>query len=213
MILTPTAIAAASTKLPPLSFLFFSINLPNYCDHSRAYNSSWSTNFSIVDVESLCTMSPLNSSDLQRIFETIDRNGDGFVSMEELNLLLNRIGVDLASEDLESLTGKSKIDLNEFLCLYESISEKKEGENRGSEEVESDLLNAFMVFDENRDGFISCDELENVLVRLGLWNDERCGGCGGDYCRRMIGAFDMDLDGRIDFQEFKNMMNSSNSPS
>lgn len=158
-------------------------------------------------------MSPLNSSDLQRIFETIDTNGDGFVSMEELNWLLNRIGVDLISEDLESLIGKSKIDLNEFLCLYESIREKNEGENRGNEEeIESDLWNAFNVFDENRDGFISWDELRNVLVRLGLWVDEHCDG-GGDYCRRMIGAFDMDLDGRLDFQEFKNMMNSSNSSS
>ncbi|XP_022976028.1 probable calcium-binding protein CML44 [Cucurbita maxima] len=146
-------------------------------------------------------MSPFNASDLQRIFETIDRNGDGFVSIEELHWLLNRTGVDFISDDLESLIGKSKIDFDEFLSLYESISEI----NRGGEEIESDLLNAFQVFDENRDGFISCDELHNVLVRLGLWDDKRC----VRDCRRMIGAFDVDLDGRLDFEEFKNMMNYS----
>lgn len=102
------------------------------------------------------------------------------------------------------------MDLNGFLFLYESIREK----NKGSEEIESDDLNAFKVFDKTGDGFISYDELQNVLVRWGLWNDERCGGGGDNYCRRMINAFDIDLDGRLDFQEFKNMfMSSSNSSS
>lgn len=151
-------------------------------------------------------MSPLTASDLQRIFETLDSNGDGFLSVEELNRLLDSIGDGQISDDLESLIGKCKLDFEEFLSLYKSISERNRA--GAEEEIESDLLNAFQVFDQNRDGFICCEELRNVLARLGLW-DERC----GRDCSSMIGAFDINFDGRLDFQEFKNMMlSASNSP-
>lgn len=66
---------------------------------------------------------------------------------------------------------------------------------------DTDLLEAFRVFDLNGDGFISSEELQSVLSRLGMW-DER----SGKDCGRMINAYDSNRDGRLDFEEFKNMM-------
>ncbi|XP_007019238.2 PREDICTED: probable calcium-binding protein CML44 [Theobroma cacao] len=158
-------------------------------------------------------MSPLSKNDLQRIFEKLDKNGDGLVSLEELNWLLVRIGVQFSLEELGSFVGKPCLDFNEFLFFYDSISNQNDdgknmepagsGEEDGliQADEDSDLVKAFKVFDLNGDGFISCEELQSVLVRLGLWDES-----SGKDCRNMICFYDTNLDGMVDFEEFKNMM-------
>ncbi|OMO91207.1 Calcium-binding EF-hand [Corchorus capsularis] len=159
----------------------------------------------------MCTLS---KKDLQRIFQKLDKNGDGLVSLEELNWLLETIGLlQFSLQELESLVGKPCLNLEEFLFFYDSISSNqneqhvKVGNNvvdeeiKEEEEEESDLVKAFKVFDLNGDGFISCEELQKVLSRLGLWDES----CGKD-CRSMICFYDTNLDGMVDFEEFKNMM-------
>ncbi|KAK7351085.1 hypothetical protein VNO77_10263 [Canavalia gladiata] len=151
----------------------------------------------------MCLLTP---NDLQRIFEKLDMNGDGFVSLEELNRLLQKIGNSHYSlEELESLVEKKSLNFNEFLFLYNSILEENtntNGESKGGDDdVESDLVKTFKVFDMDGDGFITSQELECVLKRLGLWDETT-----GKDCRTMIRFYDTNLDGRLDFQEFKTMM-------
>lgn len=144
-------------------------------------------------------MSLLNTSDLRQIFENLDKNGDGLVSLEELNWLLEKTGVKFSLGELESLTGKTSLDFNGFLFFYDSISKQNNG---GNEDVEEgDLVNAFKVFDLNGDGFISCEELQNVLSTLELWDAN-----SGHDCTTMIRVYDSNLDGQLDFEEFKSMM-------
>ncbi|XP_030455275.1 probable calcium-binding protein CML44 [Syzygium oleosum] len=155
-------------------------------------------------------MSRLGTGDLRRIFENLDKNGDGQVSLEELNWLLEKIGVHHSADELESSIGKPSLDLDEFSYFYDSISpegatrsdglDSRESDEGGADR-EADLAEAFKVFDLNEDGFISSDELQSVLSRLGLW-DER----SGRDCNSMIRTYDTNSDGRLDFGEFKSMM-------
>lgn len=155
--------------------------------------------------------SSLSSIDLHRIFHKLDRNGDGLVSLGELNWLLERVGVQYSLDELESLVGNTTLDFNEFLVFYESISTENKGESEAEEEEVKeeeeeeedvgDLAKAFRVFDLNGDGFITCDELQSVLSRLGMWEEN-----GGGDCRSMIKMYDTNSDGVLDFEEFKNMM-------
>ncbi|KAK8624120.1 hypothetical protein V6N13_065474 [Hibiscus sabdariffa] len=160
-------------------------------------------------------MSPLSHNDLRRVFEKLDKNGDGFVGLDDLNRLLHRIGsVQFSLQELEPLVGKPYLNFDEFLFFYDSISnptttsdppisseEEEEEEELVVHGGDDDLEKAFKVFDLNGDGFISCEELENVLGRLGLWDES----CGKD-CRTMIWFYDTNMDGMVDFQEFKHMM-------
>ncbi|KAF3591286.1 hypothetical protein DY000_02026976 [Brassica cretica] len=66
---------------------------------------------------------------------------------------------------------------------------------------EADLVEAFKVFDENGDGFISARELQAVLKKLGLPE-----GSEMERVEKMIVSVDRNQDGRVDFSEFKNMM-------
>ncbi|TKY56093.1 calcium-binding protein CML44 [Spatholobus suberectus] len=155
----------------------------------------------------MCRLTP---GDLQRIFEKLDMNCDGFLSLEELNVLLEKTGFNYSIEELESLVGKKSLDFSEFLFFYDSMLKQNHGEEEGAnngvdgdevEEVEGDLVKAFKVFDLDGDGFITSQELECVLKRLGMW-DERC----GKDCATMICSYDTNFDGKLDFQEFKDMM-------
>ncbi|XAR62857.1 hypothetical protein NMG60_11017757 [Bertholletia excelsa] len=145
-------------------------------------------------------MSPLTAHDLHQIFEKLDQNGDGFVSLDELNRFLERIGVETTLDELKLLVGKTKLDVLDFFIFYDTVIEENKNEE-GNEVVESELEKAFKVYDLNGDGFISGDELRTVLSRLGLWNE----GYGRD-CKRMISVYDTNSDGLLDFEEFKKMM-------
>jgi len=143
----------------------------------------------------------LTRNELEKIFEKLDINGDGVLALEELNQLLVRTGFKYSIEELEYLVGKKSLDLSEFLCFYDSILNHKNGDGDEIEEVEleSDLLKTFKVFDLDGDGFITSQELECVLKKLGMWDEEK-------DCRSMIYSYDINLDGKLDFKEFKKMM-------
>lgn len=148
-------------------------------------------------------MSVLSITDLHRIFEKLDTNNDGFVSVEEMNFVLQKIcnsnNSQISLEELESLIEKKSLDFNEFLFFYNSISKPNNDDDDNL--LERDLVKTFKVFDLDGDGFITSQELEYVLKKLGFLDEK-----SGKDCRSMIQFYDTNLDGRLDFQEFKNMM-------
>lgn len=80
-------------------------------------------------------------------------------------------------------------------AAVEELLERKEA-------TESELREAFHVFDRDDDGFVGPGELWNVLRRLGMGMP----GTKEADCARMIAAHDGDGDGRISFREFRAMM-------
>ncbi|KAK8511755.1 hypothetical protein V6N13_029346 [Hibiscus sabdariffa] len=75
------------------------------------------------------------------------------------------------------------------------------------EEEEPSLMEvkeAFDVFDENKDGFIDAKELRNALFSWGFIKE-----VSEDDCQRMIKGFDHNFDGRIDFNEFVKVLDTS----
>ncbi|KAF7829792.1 putative calcium-binding protein CML44 [Senna tora] len=151
----------------------------------------------------------LSGNELQRIFEKLDKHGDGFVRVDNLITAVEKIigNFEFGEEEIECLVGKKILDLNDFLCFYDSISSSKQcnnykmSEEENEEDVEKELVKAFEVFDIDGDGFISSHELECVLKKLDFWDKS-----SGHDTRTMICAYDTNFDGQLDFQEFKNMM-------
>ncbi|KAK8456915.1 hypothetical protein SEVIR_3G094600v4 [Setaria viridis] len=85
--------------------------------------------------------------------------------------------------------------------LYRSIVGEGQGADGAKRDEEEDMREAFNVFDQNGDGYITVDELRSVLASLGLKQ-----GRTAEDCRKMISKVDGDGDGRVDFTEFKQMM-------
>ncbi|CAF2070106.1 hypothetical protein YC2023_008447 [Brassica napus] len=167
----------------------------------------------------------LNALRLQRIFDLFDKNGDGFITVDELSQALSRLGLNADLSDLLSTVesyiqpGNTGLNFDDFSSLHKTLDDSffggagdddddNDDDPSSAAADESDLAGAFKVFDENGDGFISARELQAVLKKLGLPE-------GGEMERveKMIVSVDRNKDGRVDFFEFKNMMSTVVIPS
>jgi len=143
--------------------------------------------------------------DLSRIFNALDSDGDGIVTAEDVQGLLEKIGIQNISDDnmkimMGSLEHMSFHDFCGFLLIL--CGEAHEHAETEEKVLSEELVEAFSVFDKNGDGFISPWELQQVLLSLGLKEGQDL-----ESCEMMITRFDRNSDGRIDFEEFEIMMN------
>ncbi|RRT54135.1 hypothetical protein B296_00024350 [Ensete ventricosum] len=141
----------------------------------------------------------MDPSELKRVFQMFDRNGDGRITKVELTDSLENLGILVPEAELVSMieridaNGDGCVDVEEFGTLYRTIMDERD--------EEEDMREAFNVFDRNGDGFITVEELRSVLASLGLKQ-----GRTAEDCRKMINEVDVDGDGVVNFKEFKQMM-------
>ncbi|KMZ60915.1 Calcium-binding protein CML42 [Zostera marina] len=158
--------------------------------------------------------SSLNTVRLRRVFDLFDHNHDNFITVDEICEALNRLGLESSPNDLlptisaHIKPGNSGLDFDDFMALHRSIGDSLFGDDVADkimdDEAEEDLREAFGVFDVDGDGFICARELQTVLCKLGLADE--CGDDGFGRAEAMICSVDKNDDGRVDFEEFKNMM-------
>lgn len=158
--------------------------------------------------------------ELRRVFATFDKNGDGFITKQELRESMKNLSLFVTEKEAEEMVmkvdanGDGLIDLDEFCTLYESMIVQNDGRSSGDDDRSvagdeegggggDDLKEAFDVFDKDKDGLISVEELGLVLSSLGLSEGKKI-----ENCREMIRKVDMDGDGMVNFDEFKKMMRS-----
>ncbi|CAN0880051.1 Calcium-binding protein CML42 [Linum grandiflorum] len=163
----------------------------------------------------------LNSLRLRRIFDIFDKNGDGMITVHDLNQALTLLGLDADFSELESTIkahikpGNEGLEFEDFMALHQSLDDALFGGQQHPQhdvddekmdqltQEESDLSEAFKVFDEDGDGYISANELQVVLRKLDLPEATEI-----DRVEQMIVSVDRNRDGRVDFFEFKDMMRS-----
>lgn len=110
-----------------------------------------------------------------------------------------RDGVEMVMRNLGFFCSRDWEELPESFSFDEISSLFEE-----SEPSLVEVKEAFDVFDENRDGFIDAKELQRVLCILGLKEGSELENCG-----KMIKNYDINGDGRIDFNEFVKFMETT----
>lgn len=88
--------------------------------------------------------------------------------------------------DLIIFTGNRKLDFDEFLRYVKHTY-------KDPDEIRCNLTEAFKVFDANKDGFISREELKAVLTKMGEKLSEK-------EFDEMVRVADSNGDGRIDYE-------------
>lgn len=146
--------------------------------------------------------------EIRRLFEMLDENGDGRLTVNEMNRYLKSLRIEISEEDLKYLVipmSESEdgcLTFDGFASLCQSLFDDRSEDGSSNGDIEPwDLMEAFKFYDMNNDGFISSTELQWVLRNLGFVQGEELANC-----QKMICTYDLDSNGLLDFFEFKNMM-------
>ncbi|CAN6566359.1 unnamed protein product [Malus baccata var. baccata] len=145
------------------------------------------------------------SNQFKQVFKVMDANGDGKISPLELSDMLSCLGYkkSIATKEAEGIVreinGDGFLDLDEFITAVKVDRSRNNSNNVGfgNEEEECELMDAFRIFDADKNRKISAEELQ---VSLG------CQKCSLKECRKMIKGVDRKGDGAVDFEEFRLMM-------
>ncbi|KAG1371153.1 Polcalcin Jun o 2 [Cocos nucifera] len=135
--------------------------------------------------------------EVERVFNKFDSNGDGKISSAELAAIFQNLGHPATEEELQRMMREADADGDGFISLDEFVDLNVRTVDDSA--ALEDLRHAFSVFDLDRNGTISADELARVLRGIGE-------GASVTQCKRMIQGVDRDGDGLISFEEFKLMM-------
>mmetsp|Transcript_44586 Transcript_44586/g.95027 ORF Transcript_44586/g.95027 Transcript_44586/m.95027 type:complete len:481 (+) Transcript_44586:90-1532(+) len=132
-------------------------------------------------------------SQLKAVWSMMDDNKDGTLTIEELNIGMNKIGATFPDMDkiLRAIDtdGSGKVDYTEFIAATLDHKEYK------SKAV---LWQAFRVFDKDGDGVITKQELTQVLQMDEIADSNKIA--------QIIEEVDANGDGVISFDEFSKMM-------
>ena len=138
--------------------------------------------------------------EFQEAFALFDRKGDGTIPIEELPTVLRALGLDRQKDRYKAMMRKLKADKNgmidfpQFLKVMEPVLED-------TEDMEGDLLEAFQLFDKEKNGFISVATMRYLLSDLEQKLTE-------EEMDAIIDMADLDGDGMIDYKKFIKRMNS-----
>ncbi|KAK8482906.1 hypothetical protein V6N13_100974 [Hibiscus sabdariffa] len=134
--------------------------------------------------------------DIKVMFNKMDTDNDGIVSIEELKAGFKNFGSQLAESEVQMLieavdaNGKGTLDYGEFLAVSLHLQRMANDEH---------LRKAFSFFDKDGNGFIEPDELRDALMEDGA---DDCTNVANDIFQEV----DTDKDGRISYDEFAAMM-------
>ncbi|KAI7735000.1 hypothetical protein M8C21_019798 [Ambrosia artemisiifolia] len=135
--------------------------------------------------------------ELEHVFKKFDVNGDGKICASELGSIMGSLGHHPTNEELQNMIKEVDADGDGFIDLEEFI--ELNTKDIDSSEVLENLKDAFSIFDIDKNGLITAEELLDVLKSLGE-------DCTITESRKMIAGADRDGDGMINFDEFKDMM-------
>lgn len=123
-------------------------------------------------------------------YAIFDDDGDGKISVTELQVLMETLGVVASTTDIEMSIkrvnkdeGCKSISFADFIFLMKAQKKKEE------------MLKAFERFDVNGDGYITAEELRQVMREAGDSLDD-------EQVDSMITLADTDGDGKVNYEEF-----------
>ncbi|XP_063684997.1 uncharacterized protein LOC134819142 isoform X2 [Bolinopsis microptera] len=130
-------------------------------------------------------------------FSLYDTHDKGYITTKELGALIRSLGQNPTESDLAEMINEVDSDKNGLLEFEEFI--RIMAKRMTWESMAFEISEAFRVFDRDRNGFISADELRHQVTTVGdkLTQDE---------VTDLLRVADQNGDGLIDYKEFVRMM-------
>jgi Ca2+-binding EF-hand superfamily protein len=140
--------------------------------------------------------------DIMMAFKLLDKNGDGRISIKELQEVFTNLNFKFTGAQLKKMVstididGDGEVDIDEFTAM---MSEQASSNEKISLSPEDELKEVFKLFDTDGNGKISPMELAQTMKALGE-------NLSPEDIKSMMSEVDENNDKQIDFDEFKKMM-------
>ncbi|KAG0492702.1 hypothetical protein HPP92_006100 [Vanilla planifolia] len=135
-------------------------------------------------------------ADIKDMFDNMDLNKNGRITLEELKIGLYKLGHHIPDADVQILMDAADVDGDGTLEYGEFVAVSIHLKKLGNDEH---LREAFAYFDQNHSGYIEIEELSNTL-------QDDLGPNHEEVINAIIRDVDTDKDGRISYEEFATMM-------
>ncbi|GAX75024.1 hypothetical protein CEUSTIGMA_g2470.t1 [Chlamydomonas eustigma] len=133
---------------------------------------------------------------LRELFAAMDTNQDGRIDSEDLHNALAKVGAAIEESEMQELFHASDLDGTGQIDYEEFIAAMLDS-NRVARRTEA-VRKSFEELDRDGDGFISPEDLVKVMPR----------GSSIELAREMVKEVDKDNDGKVNYHEFRQMMQS-----
>ncbi|CAC5372058.1 CALM [Mytilus coruscus] len=136
-------------------------------------------------------------SDFKEVFELFDKDGDGTITTKELDTVMRSLGQNPTENEVKEMVqkvdkdGNGTIEFPEFLQMATDMMK--------SVDLADEVRDAFRLFDNNGDGYITAPELKTILSN----NGEKI---SDEELDAMVKDADVDGDGKINYEEFVSIL-------
>jgi Ca2+-binding EF-hand superfamily protein len=140
-------------------------------------------------------------------FEMFDTNQDGAITYQDLAKIFILLGITLTDQELLDMINEVDINRDDIIEYNEYIS--LIARRIRDSDLNEEQQEVFNIFDSNRDGKISVEELKFVMsiIAKNLLNKE----ITDEEIMHMFSIADKDEDGFLSYEEFDNIINQQNS--
>lgn len=135
----------------------------------------------------------------KKAFQLFDRNGDGKISMDELETVMKSVGNEPTKLELNLIMKDADTDRNGVITLDEFMAYMSRPPKGRCTEAE--LKAQFHLFDKDNDGYITIKEMYSLVRELKI--DEEF---PEDLILQMFIEADENKDGKISYQEYIHAM-------
>ena len=135
-------------------------------------------------------------SEIEEAFKVFDKDNDGKITKIEIMELVTKLGGDISNphvQDLLNYSGRNSLNKDQFMEFWCQMEENSvENDYDSNEEIKE----AFRKYDFNDDGFITKDEMAQVISKLTFVSNKE------SEVQKCFEELDANDDGRISYAEF-----------
>ncbi|KAK3858155.1 hypothetical protein Pcinc_035631, partial [Petrolisthes cinctipes] len=164
--------------------------------HSPVTTTTTNTNTTVMDL-----LEEEQITALEKAFNSFDTDAKGYITPETVGVILRMMGVKISEKHLQEVIaetdedGSGQLEFEEFAELAAKFLIEED-----QEALQTELKEAFRIYDREGNGYISVHTLKEILRELDSRLTEDDLDC-------IIEEIDEDGSGTIDFNEFMKMMN------
>jgi Ca2+-binding protein (EF-Hand superfamily) len=143
-------------------------------------------------------MDPADVQKYREAFRLFDIQDTGDITLAELKQVLNNLGIQASDDDISRRLAEVDVRNNGVINFDEFV--KFVASDNYTFTPAEEMRQMFKIFDPNQKGYVTRDELREVLRKLGLpFTDQQIDG--------MLDYADVEGDGKINYHEFIQMLN------